>query len=355
MRGGIRAFWDENRLALLAAAGFGTALAAREVVRQVRQADLRGQTALITGGTRGLGLLLAREFVRQGCRVAICARDPQELERARQDLEARGAEVLAVRCDVSERFQVEKFVQEATDRFGGVDILVNNAGMIQVGPIQTLEPKDFEDALRVMFWGVLYPVLAVLPQMLERRTGRIANITSVGGKVSVPHLLPYNCAKFAAVGFSEGLRAELRGQGVTVTTIVPGLMRTGSFVNAYFKGQQEEEYRWFSLGASLPLLSMDAERAARQIVAAVRRGDSERILSVPAKLLATFHGLFPGLTADLLALADRLVLPTPQGTQLSERGMDIKERVQSSVLGALTRWGFTAAERLHQYPGPLNA
>src|SRR5213078_5332449 len=123
--------------------------------------------------------------------------------------------------------------------------------------------------MAVIFWGTLYPTLAVLPQMLERRSGRIVNITSIGGKVSVPHLLPYNCAKFAALGFSEGLRAELAKDGVSVATVIPGLMRTGSVVSAEFKGRTEAEFTWFSALARSPLTSMDVRRAARRILAAM--------------------------------------------------------------------------------------
>jgi hypothetical protein len=172
----------------------------------------------------------------------------------------------------------------------------------------------------------------------------------------MPHLLPYGCAKFAAVGLSEGLRAELKRDGIRVTTIVPGLMRTGSFLNAFFKGRQEKEFRWFSLGAALPLVSMDARRAARQIVDATRRGRAERVLSVPATLLTEFHGLFPGLTADLLGLANRVMLPRAEGGRPeSARGMEVRERARSSVLGAFTRMGLKAAKRLNQYPGPAAA
>jgi hypothetical protein len=180
------------------------------------------------------------------------------------------------------------------------------------------------------------------------------NITSVGGKVSVPHLVPYGCAKFAAVGLSEGLRAELADAGIRVTTVVPGLMRTGSHLNAEFKGRQEAEFVWFGLAASLPLLSMDAERAARQIVRAVRRGDSEVILTLPANLLARFGGVLPGLTADLLGLVDR-VLPKADGERAPARGIEVQERLDSRVLNALTALGRSAARRFHQHPGPGGA
>jgi short-subunit dehydrogenase len=259
--------------------------------------------------------------------------------------------------DVSDREAVEQPIAKVTRHYGAVDVLVNNAGIIQVGPVQTMSVEDYHRALDVMFWGVVYPTLAVLPQMRARRRGRIVNITSIGGLVSVPHLLPYNCAKFAAVGFSEGLRAELARESISVTTIVPGLMRTGSAVNALMKGRREQEFTWFSLGASLPLVSMDAERAARQIVRAAKRGEAERILSIPAALLARFHGLFPGLTTNLLGLVNR-VLPRPgaetpgSAPSTAERGMDVQRRVRSPLFHFATTWGRKAARRFHQYPGP---
>ncbi|MCX6049064.1 MAG: SDR family NAD(P)-dependent oxidoreductase [Chloroflexi bacterium] len=281
-------------------------LAAIAAVAKQRQSttNVAGKTVLVTGGSRGLGFVLAREFAREGCGIVICARGESALEQARLALRAEGARVLAVPCDVTDQAQVADLIQQANRYFGGIDILVNNAGTIQVGPLQNVTLQDFENAMDTMFWGMVYTTLAVLPQMLDRNQGQIVNVTSIGGKVSVPHLLPYACAKFAATGFSEGLRAELSKTGLKVTTIVPGLMRTGSHLNALFKGQQQAEFTWFSLGATLPLISMDAERAARQIVDATKRGEAERVLSIPATVLASFHGLFPGLTSELLGLVN---------------------------------------------------
>src|SRR3954468_1034389 len=196
-----------------------------------KREDVRGKVVLITGGSRGLGLQMAREFATAGARIAICARDTQELDWAREELSRRGAEVLAVQCDVSVHDDVQRMVREVRERFGRIDILVNNAGIISVGPMESQTLTDYQECMDTMFWGVVYPTLAVLPEMIARRSGKIANITSIGGKVSVPHLLPYSCAKFAAVGFSEGLYAEVKKDGVQVTTVVPGLMRMGSFVN----------------------------------------------------------------------------------------------------------------------------
>lgn len=336
----------ERRL-LYAAAGTGAGIAAVLALRHFRQADLRGQVVLITGGSRGLGLSLARAFAAEGCRVAMCARDGGELDRARRDLEARGAEVLAAACDVTHRDEVERLIHIALKHYGRIDILVNNAGVIQVGPVENMAIEDFEQAMNVMFWGTVHPTLALLPHMAERGSGRIVNITSIGGKVSVPHLLPYNCAKFAAVGFSEGLRAELAGSGIKVTTIAPGLMRTGSYLNASFKGDAERESRWFGVSASLPGITMSGERAARQIVAAAKRGQAVRILTTPASLLARFHGLFPGATADLLGLVNRLLLPDPGTGKQARRGLETSS-LKSPAMNALTALGRSAARRFLQ-------
>src|ERR671933_1496025 len=299
-----------RRFVALATAGAGLGL--RELLRRQRDFDLQGKTALITGGSRGLGLALAREFAAEGARVVITARDEAELDRARQDLEGRGAQVLAVPADITDRAQVDELVRAAVARFGSVDVLVNNAGIVQVGPMETMTLEDYEQAMAIHFWAPLYATLAVLPGMRERRAGRIVNISSIGGIVSVPHLLPYNASKFALTGLSEGLRAELAKDGILVTTVCPGLMRTGSPRNALFKGQHRAEYAWFALGDSIPGSSISAERAARQIVSACRHGDAEVILSLPAKAATWFHGLFPGLTSDLLGLVNR-GLPGPGG------------------------------------------
>jgi short-subunit dehydrogenase len=288
-------------------AALGLAALGRQVARRARAQDLRNQVALITGSSRGLGLALARQLAREGCRVVLSARNQDGLERARLDVERLGAEVLAVTCDVSDHEQVRRLVQQATERFGRIDVLINNAGVMTVGPLATQTLEDFERAMNVMFWGVLYTTYEVLPQMRARRAGHIAMITSIGGKISIPHLLPYGAAKFAAVGLSEGLRAELARDGITVTTVVPGLMRTGSHLNAEFKGQNHKEFRWLSLGATLPMSSISAEAAARQIVDAIKHGDAEVILSWQAKLLAAVQGVAPGLTSNVLGLINRIL------------------------------------------------
>jgi len=309
----------------------GAGLAARELLRRRVAYDLRGKVALVTGGSRGLGFAIAQEFADRGARVVICARDEERLERARSLLAEGGADVRAVRCDVADREQVERMVSET----GRVDVLVNDAGVIGVGPVETQRLEDFQELHAIMFWGVVHTTLAVLPQMTARREGRIANITSIGGKVSVPYLLPYSAAKFAAVGFSEGLGAELAQSGVRVTTVVPGLMRTGSYRAALFKGKREALYNLFTPMSTLPVSAMSGRRAARKIVAALERGDPELILTAHANVAVRVNGLAPATTQRVLGVVARLL---PHGGDVEPvPGREIDSPLDESLLTALGR------------------
>jgi NAD(P)-dependent dehydrogenase (short-subunit alcohol dehydrogenase family) len=319
---------------MVMAVAAGAALAARAAWRSLREYRLRGKTVLITGGSRGLGLVLAREFAAEGANLVLCARTAEDLERARQELAERGAQVLAVPCDVTDPVQVERLVDAARARFGAVDVLVNNAGLIQVGPMEVQTLDDYREAMDLHFWAPLYLIRAVLPEMRARREGRIINISSIGGKISVPHLQPYCASKFALVGLSEGLRAELAKDGVRVTTVTPGLMRTGSPPRARFKGRHEQEYTWFSISASLPLISTSAEHAARRIVRACKYGEAEITFTLPAHLVLPFHGVFPGVTADLLGVANRL-LPSADGAGTESRmGWESETPAPRALAGA---------------------
>jgi short-subunit dehydrogenase len=291
-------------------AGVVAGLTAARLVRLQRKIDLRGKVVFVTGGSRGLGLLLAREFAHRGARVTICARDAEELERAAKQLEPH--EVLTVPADMTAHEQAVGAIDKTIQKFGSIDVLVNNAGTISVGPIETMTIDDYRDSLNTHFWGPYFAISAVLPFMKQRKSGHIVNISSIGGKISVPHLVPYSVGKFALTAYSEGLRAELSKDNIYVTTVCPGLMRTGSPRNAFFKGNNEAEYAWFSISDSLPLVSMSAKRAAKQIVDACVRRDAEIVLSLPAKLATKLHALFPSATTDLLGVINRL-LPPPGG------------------------------------------
>ncbi|CAN5440314.1 SDR family oxidoreductase [soil metagenome] len=308
-------------------------MVARHAWREKRFMDLRGKQALITGGSRGLGLVLARELVAQGARVVICARDEEELARARAEFNARGEDILAVACDVTQQEDIDDLLQFIERRAGPIDILINNAGMIMAGPLDAMDTKDFEDSMNLHFWAPLKLTRAVLPAMRGRGSGRIVNIASFGGRVSVPHILPYSASKFALVGLSEGLRSELTKEGIYVTTVCPGMLRTGSHLQAEFKGQNSLEYTWFTLSNANPLLSMSAETAAKRIVVALQNGEANLTLTFAAKALEKLHAIAPETTAHLLSAMNR-VLPNAAGVTERVKGKDSKNFITDSPLTA---------------------
>jgi len=315
---------------------------------------LAGKVALITGGSRGLGLVLARTMGQRGMRVVICARDEEELERARASLAAEGIDATALPCDVTDEEGVAGLVADIEENIGPVDVLVNNAGIIQLGPSEAMRLDDYRRAMDVMFWGALNTAEAVLPRMRARRRGTMVNVTSIGAAVGIPHLAPYIASKFALRGWSEALGAEMARYGVTVITVVPGLMRTGSFGHALVKGRRYAEASIFSLLSSLPLITESAERAARRIVRAVERGERFVVLGAPAKLLRLAHALFPGGVVRGLGVVNRLLPPPDEGARdaMPLPGEIFRRGLARSILTAL---GDRAAKKYNEEPEPESA
>ncbi len=274
-----------------------------------------GKIVLITGGSRGLGFVLARHFAAENARLVLLARDEKELAEAKRKLQP--AEVLTIRCDLTQREEMIAAVQQCVAQFGGVDVLINNAGVIEVGPLAHMTREDFERSLAVHFWAPYELTMLVRPLMRRRGGGRIVNIASLGGKVAVPHMAPYSVGKFALTGFSDSIRAELAREGIAVTTVSPGMMRTGSQVNAKFKGNHAAEFEWFSISNKIPFFSIAAEHAAAKIVGACRRGQASLILTLPARLGIAANAIAPGLTGLAMKATNRL-LPAPTGASGNE-------------------------------------
>ena len=321
------------------AAGIGAAVMATRLSRARLGISFEGRVVVVTGGSRGLGLVIARMLIDEGARVVLLARDMTELERARTELEVRGSgEVMTLRCDVRRRADVRAAVDMIVERWRTIDVLINNAGVIQVGPLDHMSREDFENAMATHFWGPLHLILETAPIMRHRGFGRIVNIASIGGRIAVPHLAPYSASKFALVGLSDALRAELDPHGIRVTTVAPGLMRTGSPVNADFKGQHDEEYAWFKVSSSIPGLTIAAERAARKILDACRYGDPSLTITPAAKAAAVANVVMPATVARAMMLVTRML---PAATGMS--GDVVKKGIQSE---AKTRWTPSLATRL---------
>jgi short-subunit dehydrogenase len=306
--------------------------------------------ALVMGASRGLGLLIAREMLDRGHDVVMTARGADELDAAARRLSGRGRQVHTRACDVRDRTAVEAVVDEVERTLGPIEVLVTVAGIIEVGPAETMSAETFDDAIDTMTRGPINAALAVLPAMRLRGRGRIGTVTSIGGMVSPPHLLPYATAKFGAVGFSDGLAAALSGTGVTATTVVPGLMRTGSHQRARFSGDAQAEYSWFAPAASLPLLSMDADRAARRIVGGVLAGRPMVVLTPLAWVGIRVRGLAPATTTRVMGWAGRLLPARP--SRDDRHGVEGRDaaRAVSGIVRRLTTLGDKAARRNNEVP-----
>jgi len=339
-----------KRLTTVAALGCTAVCVARIVRRLGTRRSLRGKVVLITGASRGLGLALAEQFGKEGALVCMAARDPRELEKAIGLLTERGAisghQFLAIPADLRDSGACAALIQRVLDHFGKLDILVNNAGIIAVGPVEDQTIEDFRSVMETNFFAGLQCCLAALPYMSGSGQGAIVNIASIGGKLALPHLLPYTASKFAMVGFSEGLHAELRIKKVHVLTVCPGLMRTGSHLHASFSGDAAGEYRWFSLLASLPGISVDAQSAARRIVAALRASKTEITITAPAVLARLAAALFPSSTAQVSSLFNRRLLPLPaaEAPAQGEEGQRVRTH-ETTIAGTI---GMRAAHRYNQ-------
>ncbi|MFW6059432.1 MAG: SDR family NAD(P)-dependent oxidoreductase [Phycisphaeraceae bacterium] len=316
---------------------------ARWQLRQQRRQDFLGEVVLITGGSRGLGLEIARRLADEGARLALLARDETELRRAAEELRRRGADVHYERCDIRDPDEVRDAVRNVRREMGPVDVLMNAAGVITTGPIEHMEREDFEQSMDVHFWGPLYLIEQVAPHMMERARGRIVNVSSIGGLVAIPHVTPYCASKFALTGLSDGLRAELAKDNIRVTTVCPGLMRTGSHLQAQFKGQHRTEYAWFAIGNNFPLASVSSGYAAQRIIEACRHGDPSLVIGLPAKLLHWVNALMPGVFAAATAAVARL-LPKPNGRAGDERRLG-RESASHLTPAWLTRLSDEAAMR----------
>lgn len=306
----------------LAGLGAGVAAAAIATARALSAAPPPdGAVVLVTGGSRGLGYAIASRFARRPVRLVLAARDRLELATAQDSLleehpHLRPEDFYLVAADLTDPAECRRLIDEAFARFGRIDVLVNNAGVIEVGPAEVQTLDAFERAMHTHFYATLHTTWHALPHLRQQypipgwnQRAAIINIASIGGKVAVPHLLPYTASKFAVVGFSEGLHAELRKANILVTTVCPGLMRTGGEDHAQFIGKVDEERRWFMFGAKTPGIATTPEHAACRIYSAVAHGCPEITITPQAWLAARFAGLCPNSTQLVAGLANRYVLP----------------------------------------------
>lgn len=334
---------SKNTLYALGGVLMGAAVVARALRRQ-RAIDLNGRVAVITGGSRGLGLLLARQLGQQGARVVIVARDEAELARAKDDLQGQDIVASTIVADVGKADEARRLIEDVVSRYNRIDLLFNNAGIMTVGPHVHMTLADYEEAMAIHFWGPLHTMRAAIPHMRAAGGGRIVNISSIGGRVGVPHLAPYCASKHALTGLSTSLSAELARDNIFVTTVHPGLMRTGSPFNAWFKGQHRYEFAWFAISGSLPILTIDARRAAAQVIDAAVHGDSDLIITWAARVAIAANGAAPDSVARVMSVANQL-LPS---------AVDAAGNRQHSGWQSSSKWAPSTLTRLSERPAAEN-
>lgn len=194
--------------------------------------SLAGKTALVTGAARGIGRAIALRLAGKGMRLALADRDVLGLAGARRDLERLGCETHTHACDLTDPYQVDHLIDELHDRWAGVDLLVNNAGVAHYGPTHDMTAEKTEALLAVNLTAPVRLTQGLLPAMLARPEAHVLNVCSILGLTPMPRVAAYCATKHALVGFSESIRAEYGRQGLGVTTLCPGFVRTELLVEA---------------------------------------------------------------------------------------------------------------------------
>ena len=282
------------------------------LVAQRHAGALTNKLVVVTGGSRGLGLLLAREFAEAGARVVIMARDAEELDSAAADLRACGVEVDTHVCDVTQRDAVRQAVFDIHSVHGPIDVLVNNAGVLHIGPSPAMTHDDMRASMDTNFWGAVNMIDAVLPGMLDRKDGRIVNICSVGGVSPVPFMLPYSASKAALNGYSLNLGYDLAPHGISVTVVHPFVMRTGGPVNGVYRGGSRRGlYAAMSLADENAALSVSPRRVARKVVRATAARDSIVFIGWRTRIVSVLQGVMPRALAAVYRTVARAL---PQST-----------------------------------------
>lgn len=255
-------------------------------------------TVLITGASQGIGKATALLFARKGYDLVLTARHIDRLEDVAQEVQSLGhAAPLTVSCDVTDPLQVNALVQKALDHYGYIDVLVNNAGLFAEGPVEQFSLSDWHQVIDLNLWGYIHTINALLPHFLQRRTGTIVNLSSIGGKVPTPYLVPYCTSKFGVTGLTEAMHAELKPKGIHVCGIYPNVIKSSLMERAIFRGIDEEDAQarrdQLDTVVKTPVIEKP-EDVANAIWDAVKNHKSE-VMVGSANFSQGFYRLFPGL------------------------------------------------------------
>jgi short-subunit dehydrogenase len=261
--------------------------------------EIRGKTVLITGAASGIGRAIALRLAEEGATLFLVDIDEKGLVDTAVESRSRGVEVITRRCDVAEPREVSSAVAEALSRWNGVDILINNAGITYYGKTERMAADHWDRLLRVNLLSHIQFTRELLPSLLARREAHVLNVCSVLGLIGMPKVAAYCASKFAMVGFSESLRNELGRQGLGVTALCPGFVRTNLFTNAPLEAKVEEH--------KLPpsAISTTPERVANAAVKAIYRNRRLVVMEPFARLMYATKRFAPWLMDGIFHLGRR--------------------------------------------------
>jgi short-subunit dehydrogenase len=260
-------------------------------------AAFQGKIILITGASDGIGAQLARSLAAPGVSLALAARGLDRLRRVEAQCREKGAEALALRCDVSVEGDCRNFIERAAERFGGIDILVNNAGVSGHALLEDVDDFSwYETMMRVNYFGSLWCTRYALSHLKARR-GLLVGVCSLAGKHGIPGRTAYSPSKFAQAAFFEALRIELRGTGVDVTVVFPGVVATDIRLHGYGPDGKAAGASGLDERGAMPV-----EECVRLIVSAMAARRRELVMTAQGKLGQWMKLIAPSLV-DRIALA----------------------------------------------------
>jgi short-subunit dehydrogenase len=253
--------------------------------------NFKDKVVLITGASSGIGRASAIQFAKKGATIILVSRRKEKLDQVDKDLKKFNVSTLVCECDVSDKFQVKKISKTILEKYESVDILVNNAGFAIHGSVSNLTIEEIESQMATNYFGMVYCIKNFLPSMIKKKSGHIVNVASVAGSFGLPGIASYCASKFAMLGFSEGLKHELKGTGVGVTVVSPIMVRTNFFDHSSFENMPKYSPT-----------SLSAETVANAILKAADSPRLEIIVPSVVRVAVWLKNTFPYLINPILGL-----------------------------------------------------
>ena len=249
---------------------------------------LKNRVAIVTGASRGLGPYMARALSAEGVHLALAARSTAELEAVAQEIRDNGGRAIAVTCDVTTEADRKALIDAALAEFGRVDILVNNAGVELTAHFENQPEEEITRVIEVNLTAALNLAHAVLPPMLERKSGHVVNIASLAGKVPVPFSVPYATSKAGLIGFTRSFRSEFKKRGVSASVICPGLVSEAGM----YKDMQDQA----GVKENFLAGTVSPAKVASDVVKAIRRDRPEMLVyRGPGRMITGIAEFMPGV------------------------------------------------------------